>query len=112
MATMSWLLGLATQRPLNRSTSRGVMGGEARWVILREAGGETWMITEQIQSTLSSSPGEGSWGVAVAGGGGVRGVGSRWQENSLFIDGWKGSDDARAGKDELVEWRGLPEWCP
>lgn len=41
--------------------------------------------------------------------GGVRGVGSRWQENSLFIDRWKGSDDARAGKDELVEWRGLPE---
>lgn len=73
MATMSWLLGLATQRPLNRSTSRGVMGGEARWVILREAGGETWMITEQIQSTLSSSPGEGSRGVAVAGGGGGQG---------------------------------------
>ena len=73
VATMSWLLGLATQRPLNRSTSRGVMGGEARWVILREAGGETWMITEQIQSTLSSSPGEGSRGVAVAGGGGGQG---------------------------------------
>ena len=50
MATMSWLLGLATQRPLDRSTSRGVMGGEARWVILREAGGETWMTTDTINS--------------------------------------------------------------
>ena len=51
MATMSWLLGLATQRPLDRSTSRGVMGrGGQTGVILREAGGETWMTTDTISS--------------------------------------------------------------
>ena len=79
VATMSWLLGLATQRPLDRSTSRGVMGGEARWVILREAGGETWMTTDTINSEQFPWRGE-------------QGSGSRWRW------GGQGSRIKMAGK--------------